>query len=245
MSLNEDMKNFFDDNEIKKIFDDEIKFKMKLNLKDNVYKYLLDAKNLEKFSASLAAGLAVAASGYLAWLATLGIGGKFLLIVGLGANPIGWWALAGFGGAALMYGGKTLIDKFDKEAHDKIPKFLNTPLDYLGQNLLNIILPITIKISMIHGKLTQEDETVIIEQFKNWGYNENYIKDEIKGIRSYIGELNIIDTKKKLQAICKKVDGLEFDALKGLVVETLEDIFSKKTDKTNFMEFTNQIKNLD
>lgn len=245
MSLNEDMKNFFDNDEIKKIFDNEIKFKMKLNLKDSVYKYLLDAKNLEKFSASLAAGLAVAASGYLAWLGTLGIGGKLLVLVGLGANPIGWWALAGVGGAALMYGGKTLIDKFDKEAHEKIPKFLNTPLDYLGQNLVNIILPGAIKISMVNGRISQEDEIVIIEQFKNWGYSENYIKDEIKGIRSYIGELNIIDTKKKLQAICKEVDGLEYDILKALVVETLENIFSKKIDKTNFMEFTNQIKSLD
>lgn len=245
MELHENMKKFFENDELKKIFDDEIKFKLKLKLTDSVYKYLLDAKNLEKFAASLAAGLALAAGGYLAWLATVGISGQILVVLGLASNPIGWLALAGVGGVALMYGGKNLIDKFDKEAHYKTPKFLNTPLDYLGQNLINIILPIAIKISMVNGEITQEDEKVIIEQFKDWGYNENYIKEEITNIKNYITELNIVDTNKKFEAICNEVDGLEYKNLKVLVIETLDNVFSKKIDKSNYMEFTNQIKSLD
>lgn len=244
MGINEDMKIYFHENEIKKMFDDEIKFKLKLNLSEDSYRYLSNVKNLEKFSASLAAGLATAATGYLAWLATLGFGGKILLAIGLASNPIGWYALAGVGGAALMYGGKTLIDKFDKEAHDKIPKFLNTPLDYLGQNLVNIVLPMVIKISTIDGKISEDDQNVIIEEFNKWGYDKDFLINEINKISSYLNNLNITDTKNKIEVICKEVNGLTYEHLKKVVQTTLEDIFEQKKDKTNFRELNKLIQTL-
>ena len=244
MAINEDMKIYFQENKTKQLFDDEIKFKLKLDLSEESYVYLVNVKNLEKFSASLAAGLATAAGGYLAWLATLGLGGKILLAIGLASNPIGWYALAGIGGAALMYGGKTLIDKFDKEAHDKIPKFLNTPLDYLGQNLINLVLPIAIKISNIHGKISKDDENVIVEEFNKWGYDKDFLINEINIISTYIDNLNITDTKNKLEIICKEVDGLKYDHLKNIINSTLEDIFEQKKDKTNFREFNKLIQTI-
>ncbi|PWE20413.1 hypothetical protein DF188_08055 [Aliarcobacter skirrowii] len=244
MSLNEQMKDYFSKNEFKKIFDDEIKFKMILNLNEDTYSYLTNIKNLEKFSASLAAGLATAATGYFAWLASLGFGSKILLAVGLTSNPVGWIALAGISGAALMYGGKTLINKVDKNAYDKIPKFLNTPLDYLGQNLINILLPSAIKLSLHNGMLSKDNENILINEFSKFGYNKDFLISEINGILKIINNIDIKDTKNKLEVICKEVKGLKYNSIRNLSVNLFQDIYKNSNNPELLKEYTEIIKEL-
>lgn len=234
MSLNQKMKDYFDKNKIETIFSNEQQFKLKLNLTDSTYQYLINVKNLEKFASSLAVGLASAAAVYATWLASLGFIAKAGLLLGLASNPIGWMVLSGAGGAILMYGGKTLIDKFDKEAHDKTPKFLNTPLDFLGQQLMNIILPIAVKLSMQNNTIDSKLEEEIIKEFKSWGYDESYLKGDLKAIKFMIDDLKIEKTKEKLQAICKEVEGLKYEHLKEIITESLYNTYEKKGDKSDF-----------
>ena len=238
MGLHEDMKDFFEKQNIECVFSDEIEFKRKLNLSDKAMSDLLMAKDLDKYGSTLAAAMATGAVAYIAWLSSLGFIGQAAILVGLGSNPIGWIALAAGAGGLLMYGSKTAINKLDENAYERIPKYLNTPLDVLGTTLIAVILPIYLKLAINDKNIIKNSLDNIMEEFSNWGYDRNYLEQTINTFMKGLGELKIEDTKEKLQVIVKATDGLEYCTISDLITKSLENVFEKQDDKFNFRELS-------
>jgi hypothetical protein len=220
--------------DISSVIDDKLRFKIKLQLSEKAYKFLSNAKNLDAFGSALAAGLAGAAAAYVAFLASLGIIQQVGLVIGLVGQPIGWMALAGGLGALAMYGSKAAIKRFDKEALIVAPKYLNVPLDFLGSSLLNIILPLALKISSESEKVSTDNQIIILQEYSSWGYDEKYLNQMITIMVTQINDLEIDNIREKLQAISNEVNGLSYESLKEIVEESLNNIFEHKTDKSNF-----------
>lgn len=239
MGLNEEMKDFFDNDEIKAVLDYPLVFKSKLQLSDSGYEYLNAAKNFDKYASSLFAGLATAAVGYAAFIASLSWFGGILVAAGILATPIGWIALAGGTGAVLMFGGKHLVEKFDKNLHHKIPKHLNVPINLLAITLLNYILPLAIKASLVDNKFKKEEGESIVQYFKSeWGYNNDYLNLMINQMVAIESTFELDDLKKKLEAIVKNTEGLEYDIMKNEIINVLKmvcEVNNKETQKYSAM----------
>ena len=244
MGLNEDMKSFFSEDNLTVVFSNEKKFITKLEINDNAYAKLKIAKDLEKYGASLATGLAVAGSTYAVWLTSLGILGQIGLAVGLVSNPIGWMALAGGTGAVLMFGGKSLINSVDKHAFEKTPKYLNTPIDLLGTTFFAILTPLLLKITTNNGTITLKNTDYIQNILLGFGYDKKYIETNLYNSIQVLHDLDIADVKEKLKAIAKETDGLEVHILLRIVEEALNGIFDKQENKDNFRVLNNIIKQL-
>jgi len=244
MNINEDMKAFFETKYIEKVFLDDLKFKRKLKIGEGAYSNLKTAKDLEKYGASLATGLAVAGSTYAVWLASLGILGQMGLAVGLVSNPIGWMVLAGGTGAVFMFGGKSLIDSIDKNAFEKTPKYLNTPIDLLGTTFFSILTPLLLKITSNNGTLSLENTDHIQNILLEFGYDKKYIEINLYNSIQVLNDLDITGVKEKIEAISKKTDGLEAHILLTVVEESLNRLFDKQGNKNNFRILNNIMKQL-
>ena len=239
MGMNEDMKDFFGAHDIKVVLSNEKAFITKLQIDDNAYAKLKMAKNLEKYGASLATGLAAAGGAYAIWISSLTVIGQLGVTLGLVSNPIGWIALAGGAGAVLMYGGKSAIDAIDQKAYNKTPKYLNTPLDLLGTTLMSIIMPLSLKVSLVNDKIDNDIIHIIVKEFASLGYDKNYIEQEMNIMFQSFKDLQIDEIKAKLKSISKDTDGLEYQNLSTLIQEFLNNVFEQKKDKSNFRDLSN------
>lgn len=237
MGLNDDMKDFFNNEKIEIILDNKLSFKHKLNIGEKDYKYLNNAKNLQEFTEILIGGLTAAGIAYGGFLVTLSTLGQIGLAIGFVSTPIGWITLAGLGGAGLMYGSKKVLKKADKASFDKIPKYISTPLDILADNLMNLFLPIVIKISLLDGKFDPEEKTAIISYLAiNWGYNRNYVKEKLDATYKNQSKFNYADIKKSLNIITKGTNGLDYNDIKLEITKMVTEVINSVNKSTSRKE---------
>ena len=141
MSLMDDIQS--PTKELQKIIDHPLLFKAKLNIGQEVNTYLNNADNFTEFAIKIAAGLGGSSLASVAWFATLGPVAKLALLAGFTSTPVGWIAGAGVLSTVLAYGLMKARKKLKDATIITIPKYLNTPLDLLGQTILSLILPAT------------------------------------------------------------------------------------------------------
>lgn len=181
MSIRESIKSSFSEEaQPVDIIENELQFKRKLNIGDEAYSYLTNAKNLHDFVGALVGGGAISAFSYLGWMGSLGVVSQLGLAIGVVATPIGLIALAGGVGAASAFAITKLRKQVDDSAYTKIPKFINTPLDVLAVNILEAIGPLAVKIALADGHFDQSEKKHIIKFLSSeWGYNKDFINAEI------------------------------------------------------------------
>ena len=162
------------------IIDSPLQFKAKLNIGDEAYAYLSKADNFMDFSIKIAAGLGGSSLFTVAWLATLGPVAKLALLVGFTSTPVGWIAGAGALSVILAYGLMQAKGKSTDATTITIPRHLNTPLDLLGQTVLSLILPVTVKMALVDGHLCENERRTLSNYLaQEWGYNRDFITNAI------------------------------------------------------------------
>lgn len=243
MALNNEMKNFFKTNKIKIVLDNKLTFKHKLNLSQDDYKYLNNAKNLHEFAEALLAGVASAGVVYGGFMASLGVLGQIGLGVGLISNPIGWIAIAGIGAGSLAYGARQISKKADDKAYSKVPKYINTPLDILGENLIDLFLPICIKVALVDGEfIKKEKETIVNYLSIQWGYNKNYIENKMQVHYKIVNNFNYSDVTKIIESITKETKGLERETINNEIENIIKELIN--ADNSHKIEKEKHLKEL-
>lgn len=227
MGLNDEMKDFFKTNEIEIVLDNKITFKYKLNLSQDDYKYLNNAKNLHEFAEALLAGAAGAGVVYGGFMASLGVLGQIGLGIGLISNPIGWMAIAGIGASGLAYGARQVSKKADENTYTKVPKYIKTPIDVLGENLINLFLPICIKIALVDGEFVKKEKEVIVNYLSTqWGYNRNYIENKMQEHYKIVNNFKYSDVNKIIESITKETKGLERITINKEIENIIKELIS-------------------
>jgi hypothetical protein len=227
MGLNNDMKDFFEAEEIRIVLDNKIAFKHKLDLKEDDYNYLNNTKNLHEFAETLVAGAAGAGIVYGGFMAGLGVLGQIGLGIGLISNPIGWMTLAAIGTGGVAYGARQVSKKADEKFHDKLPKYLKTPLDTLGENLIYLFLPICIKVALIDDKFTEEEENSIVDYLSiQWGYNRNYVKNKIKESYETIYDFKSSDIHDTIKYISNETNGLGIETINNEITSVVQELIN-------------------
>ena len=157
---------------------DPLKFKRKLHIGEDAYVLLRvtrDARELWDAGGVAGAGAAVAGSPFVAGaffshglLAALGIGAA--------ATPIGWVVAAAAVSGGAYYGVSRLARRHHGKFVDTIPRFINTPLDALGMDLLDMIAALALRVAAIDGAVAPQERAAIQRHFvEDWGYNPAYV----------------------------------------------------------------------
>lgn len=162
------------------IIDSPLQFKAKLNIGDEAYAYLSKADNFIDFSIKMSAGLGGSAFAGVVWFSSLGPLAKLALLVGATSTPVGWIIGAGALSAVLAYGLIKAKKKMKDATSIRIPKHLNTPLDLLGQTVVSLILPATVKMALVDGRLCEKERRVLSDYLaQEWGFNRHFIANAL------------------------------------------------------------------
>lgn len=207
------------------IIDSPLQFKAKLNIGDEAYAYLSKADNFIDFSIKIAAGLGGSSLFTMAWLATLGPVAKLALLVGFTSTPVGWIAGAGALSAVLAYGLMRAKGKLKDATTITIPKHLNTPLDLLGQTVLSLILPATVKMALIDGHLCENERNVLVDYLaQEWGFNRYFISNAITEQESLITDFDYEQYRQLLIASTSTDKEIKYDVIKEELLTILTEV---------------------
>lgn len=182
MSLSDELNDFFATSE-QLLIQHPLLFKARLGIGEKAYSFLRYRENLTTFSEALGVGSAasaVASSGAVASTFFGGASSSFvasaLSTLGLGSfavTPTGWVVAAGLIAGGAYVGVTRLFESPKKGGLVVVPKYINTPLEVLGAALLELTLPISLKIAAADGEISNKERLAIIAHYVDeWGFNQ-------------------------------------------------------------------------
>jgi len=158
---------------LQKVFDDSTLFKLFLELDEKVYNKW---NNIET-AGSILLGMIIGGllGGGIVFFLGMGMVQQILFILGI-SNPFTWPVILGaLAGGLIFYGKDKLIQKLQKDLFHVIPKRINTPLDYVGEQVIEALL---VELPSL------ENEKCLVLFFKKQGYNEEFVKFKINQVKN-------------------------------------------------------------
>lgn len=157
---------------------DPLKFKSKLRIGEDAYAVLRATKGLRDLWD--AGGVAAAGAGVAAGPIVAGafFPGGLLAAIGIGtaATPIGWVVAAAAVSGGAYYGVSRLARRHHGRFVTTIPRFINTPLNSLGMDLLDLIGALAMRVAAIDGAVAPQEREAICRHFVDeWGYDPAYV----------------------------------------------------------------------
>lgn len=210
MSLASEMEAYFEATSAP-ILRDSLAFKAKLGIGAKAYAALRKRENLTTISEAVGVGTlasSAAASGVVAttfFSASSSVFGSALSAIGLGAaatTPVGWVVAAGVLAGGGYFGVSRILERPKDTGLIVIPKYINTPLDTIAVALVELVLPLSLKVAHAGGCGSLE-RAVIVKHFANeWGYDEGFISSLAE---TYEKELSAVNTARLVQALIQYV----------------------------------------
>lgn len=146
---------------------DPLKFKSKLRIGEDAYVVLRAAKGVRDLwdAGGVAAGGAAVAGAPI--VANAFFGGGLLAALGIGAavTPIGWVVAAAAVSGGAYYGVSRLARRHHGKFVDTIPRFINTPLNSLGMDLLDLVGALALRVAAIDGTVAPQERDAICRHF--------------------------------------------------------------------------------
>jgi len=160
------------------VITDPLKFKRKLRIGEDAYALLRatnGVRDLWDVGGVATTGAAMAASPIVA--STFFSGGLLSAFgIGVAATPIGWVLAAAAVSGGAYYGVGRLARRHHGKFVDTIPRFINTPIDLLGMQLLDLVGALALRVGSIDGEVApQERETICRHFVDDWGYAPAYV----------------------------------------------------------------------
>ena len=207
-------------------------FRARLGIGEEAYKFLKLPKNLSTFIHSLLAGGAAsgaAASPVVAGALFPATGiGSALAAIGIGAGavtPIGWVIGAGLAAGGAYFGVRKFLSSKKPETVDVVPKYINTPLDLIGDELLHRLLPLGLKIASADGQITGEEVNAIVEHYeKDWGYSRDFVIYKIAGMKEHVESTPCEEFAQPLLDYCDMNKDCDRGTIVDSILEHLEEI---------------------
>lgn len=167
--------------DVSRVVADPLRFKAKLAIGDEAYATLKATRVLGdvwQVGTAAAAGGAVAGSSAVAgtffggWLTALG--------VATAVTPAGWVVGAAAASGAACYGVVRLFRRYESSRVMKVPAFINTPIDFLGASLFDLMATLAIRVAQEAGDLDAAERASIQTYFvEDWGFDADYLKAAI------------------------------------------------------------------
>jgi uncharacterized tellurite resistance protein B-like protein len=190
-----------------------LKFKAKLGIGEKAYALVRAKENLTTFTEALGVGStasAMASSGVVAstFFAKTGLLASALSVVGMGtaaATPLGWVVGAGLLFGTAYFGISRTFDTAKDTGLVIIPKYINTPLDLIAMALIELMLPLSLKIAHADGELSEKELEEIYEFFLGeWGYSEGFLAKLVEEYSEEIDHVSYATLGEKLGEYCQE-----------------------------------------
>lgn len=205
-----------------------LSFKAKLQIGENAYGSLIATKNLQSAWDLFGVGSSAAGLAKTTWLASM-IGTKIgpLAFLGLG-NPVTaplLVAAIAIGSTAVYFGATRRWKKFSDDRVVTIPKFLNTPLDLLAANMLDLMALLAFKVSSADGQITVDEIETIEDYFvSEWGFDPIYLQSALSQISDSIDHLSVEDIVMPLRAFVDDNKDCNADAICRDLLSFLDEV---------------------
>jgi uncharacterized tellurite resistance protein B-like protein len=163
------------------VISDPLKFKRKLRIGEDAYATLRlknGVQGLWDVGGVALTGATVAASPIVAGSLFASSAG-LLSAIGIGAaaaTPVGWVVAAAIASGGAYYGVAKLVRTRIGDMVETIPRFISTPIDLLGMQLLDLIGALAIRVASTDGSIAAAERSAIERHFvEEWGYDREYV----------------------------------------------------------------------
>lgn len=214
----------FDD--VSRVVADPLRFKAKLAIGDEAYATLKATRVLGdvwQVGTAAAAGGAVAGSSAVAgtffggWLTALG--------VATAVTPAGWVVGAAAASGAACYGVVRLFRRFESSRVMKVPTFINTPIDFLGASLFDLMATLAIRVAQEAGDLDAAERASIQTYFvEEWGFDADYLNAALPVIEQKASDRAIEEIAADLVEFKKTNPDCNLSAMSAEMIAFLHEI---------------------
>lgn len=214
--------------EIECVIADPLRFKLQLGIGEDAYTSLRTTKYLYRVwdTASWAGtGAAVAASKTVATTFFAPTGLAALFGFGTAVTPVGWVLFAAATSAGAFYGVTRLFGGYEESRVDKIPKFINTPIDVLGASLFDLMAGLAVRVAQIDGEIDQREIGAITDYFVGeWGFDPTYVESALAVVRTDIPKASVKDMARALASFQAQNPDCNNLAMQAALVDFLREI---------------------
>ena len=209
MSLADDLDDLFADSD-ESVVTEPIKFKAKLGIGDKAYVLLRAREHMTTFSEALGVGTvasSVAASSMVAttFFPSSGMVASALSVVGISTSvtPIGWIVAAGVASGAAYVGASRFFERSKDKHLIVVPKYINTPLDILAVALIEMMLPVSLKLAKADGLISDKERDAIVGFFQGqWGYSGTFVRRLLAEYEAQLESVSYSKLAQSLSAYC-------------------------------------------
>lgn len=229
-----DAEDFFDG--VETVIEHPVLFKRSLAIGDDAYNILrLKNKVVDAWDVIGVAQMAATVAKSSTVASTFFAPSSFLSVFGIGTavTPVGWVITAGVIGGGAWWG----ITQFMKSPTicrvDKIPEFINTPLDVLALGLFDLLAPLSLKLAYFDGDFDKSEKSLITNYFVNeWGYDKTFIREGLVFMESRLSELTIEDLSITLSKFTADNPDCNYEPMSKNIMEYLNDIVDSDGKRT-------------
>jgi uncharacterized protein (DUF697 family)/GTP-binding protein EngB required for normal cell division len=224
MALSDDTGRF---NGVGRVVAEPLKFKSKLAIGEDAFASLQTARLVGDLwqvgTAATAGGLAASSSA----VAGTFFGGGWLAALGIGAavTPVGWVVGAAVASGAACYGVLRLYRGYEGTRVQKVPAFINTPLDVLGAALFDLMASLAIRVAREAEEVDDAERAVIADYFiAEWGLDPAYVAAALPVIEQSAEGRSVDEIAEALAIYKRDNPDCNFDTLKAELLAFLTEI---------------------
>jgi len=142
-----------------------------------------------------------------------------------GATPVGWVVAAAVASGGAYYGVMSLAGKYTSSRVEKIPKFLNTPIDLLGATLFDLIGGLALKVAILSNDIDEVERDSLVDYFVEvWGIDKEYIRQSLPILEDQVRGRNLKEMVKALVEFQLDNPDCNPEAMKKDILELLNEI---------------------
>ncbi len=204
-----------------------LKFKSKLAIGEDAFASLQTARLVGDLwqvgTAATAGGLAASSSA----VAGTFFGGGWLAAIGIGAavTPVGWVVGAAVASGAACYGVLRLYRGYEGTRVQKVPAFINTPLDVLGAALFDLMASLAIRVASEAEEVDDAERAAIADYFiAEWGLDPAYVAAALPVIEQSAEGRSVDEIAEALAIYKRDNPDCNFDMLKAELLAFLTEI---------------------
>ncbi|MDE0113369.1 MAG: TerB family tellurite resistance protein [Albidovulum sp.] len=205
-------------------------FKAKLDIGENAYKSLRlrnVAEELWDVGGVGVTGAAIASSPIVAGTFFKAGGIMGLLGLGTAATPLGWIVAAGVLSGAGWFVVRRKLKAMSKSRVKVVPKFINTPLDFLAIAIFDLLAPLALKVAASDRRISEEEHDTILNYFlKSWGYEKEFLDTALQAAAQDIANFEIRRLARNLAKFTAENPDCNFASIKQGTVDFLYEVAS-------------------
>ena len=216
--------------ELLEVVSDTIKFKIKLKIGEDAFATLRLTKTLQTLWDLKCAGAlgATAAASPLVASTFFASSTGFLSAFGIfttAATPVGWVIGAAVLSGGAYYGAMQLFGGYTNSRVEKIPKFINTPIDLLGATIYALLAGLALRVMDFSGGIEDVERTAIVDYFvEEWGLSREYATSALPLVEQSVKGKSLKDMARALADFQIQNPDCNPNGMKKDIKEFLEEI---------------------